>query len=92
MRPRTRPPLLTYLLSPVLGRPPRAPCSRPVKPGAQALWVGKGTTASRKPTRAPKTTGPDEAQRTTRGHEERQRGTPTATTKAHLQVPSNNGR
>ena len=55
-------------MSPVLGRPPRAPRSRPVKPGAQAPGVGKGTTASGKPTGAPRATGPDEARRTTRGH------------------------
>ena len=79
-------------MSPVLGRPPRAPRSHPVKPGAQAPGVGKGTTASGKPTGAPRATGPDEARRTTRGHEARQRGTPPATTKAHGQVPSHNGR
>ena len=33
-------------MSPVLGRPPRAPRSHPVKPGAQDPGVGKGTTAS----------------------------------------------
>ena len=74
-------------MSPVLGRPPRAPRSHPVKPGAQAPGWGKGTTASGKPTRAPRATGPDEARRTTLGHEVRQRGTPPATTKAHGQVP-----
>ena len=37
-------------------------------------------------------TGPDEARRTTRGHGARQRGTPPATTKAHGQMPSSNGR
>ena len=79
-------------MSPVLGRPPRAPRSRPVKPGAQARGLGKGTTASGKPTGAPRATGPDEARRTTRGHQARQRGTPPATTKAHGQVPSHNGR
>ena len=79
-------------MSPVLGRPPRAPRSCPVKPGAQAPGVGKGTTASGKPTGAPRATGPDKARRTTRGHEARQRGTPPATTKAHGQVPSHNGR
>ena len=79
-------------MSPVLGRPPRAPRSHPVKPGAQAPGVGKGTRASGKPTGAPRATGPDEARRTTRGHEARQRGTPPATTKAHGQVPSSNGR
>ena len=78
-------------MSPVLGRPPRAPRSRPVKPGAQAPGLGKGTTASVKPTGAPRAAGPDEARRTTRGHEARQRGTPPATTKAHGQVPSNDG-
>ena len=79
-------------MSPFLGRPPRAPRSHPVKPGAQAPGVGKGTTASGKPTGAPRATGPDEARRTTRGHEARQRGTPPATTKAHGQVPSSDGR
>ena len=79
-------------MSQVLGRPLRAPRSQPVKPGAQAPEVGKGTTASGKPTRAPRATGPDEARRITRGYEARQRGTPPATTKAHRQVPSNNGR
>ena len=79
-------------MSPVLGRPPRAPRSHPVKPGAQAPRVGKGTTASGKPTGAPRATRPDEARRTTRGHEARQRGTPPATTKANGQVPSSDGR
>ena len=54
--------------------------------------MGKGTTATRKPTGAPRGTGPDEARRTTRGQEARQRGTPPATTKAHGQVPSSDGR
>ena len=53
--------------------------------------VRKGTTASGKLTGAPRATTPDEARRSTRGHEARQRGTPPATTKAHGQVPSNNG-
>ena len=79
-------------MSPVLGRPPRAPRSRPVDPGAKAPAVGKGTTASGKPTGAPRATGLEEAQRTTRGQEARQTVTPPATTKAHRQVPSNNGR
>ena len=79
-------------MSPVHGRPPRAPRSHPVKPGAQAPGVRKGTTASVRPTAAPRATGPDESRRTTRGHEARQRGTPPATTRAHRQVPSNNGR
>ena len=78
-------------MSPVLGRPPRTPRRRPVKPGTQAPGLGKGTTASGKPTGAPRVTGPDEARRTTRGREARQRGTPPATTKAHGQVPSHNG-
>ena len=80
------------IMSPVLGRPPRAPCSRPVNPGAKAPRMGKGTTASGKPTGALRATGPDEARRTTRGHEARQRATPPATTTAHGQVPGNNGR
>ena len=79
-------------MSPVHGRPPRALRSHPVKPGAKAPGVGKGTTASEKPTGARRATGLDEARRTTRGHKARQRGTPPATTKAHGQVPSNNGR
>ena len=73
-------------MSPVLSRPPRAPRSRPVFPG-----VGKGTTATGQTTGAPRATGPDEARRTTRGHEARQRGTVPATAKAQGQVPSNNG-
>ena len=79
-------------MRPVLGRPPRAPRSRPVKPGAQAPEVGKGTTASGRPTGAPRATRPDEARRTTQGHEARQRGTPPATTEPHGHVPSHNGR
>ena len=79
-------------MSPVLGRLPRAPRSRPVKPGAQGPGLEKGTMTSGKPTGAPRATGPDEAWRTTRGHEARQRGTPPATTKAHGQVQSHNGR
>ena len=78
-------------MSPILSRPPRAPRSQPVKLGAQPPGVGKGTTASGKPTGALRATGPDEARRTTRGHQARQSGTPEATTKAHGQVPSNDG-
>ena len=37
-------------MSPFLGRPPRAPRSHPVIPGAQASGVRKSTTASGKPT------------------------------------------
>ena len=59
-------------MSPVLCRPPRAPCSHPVKPGATAPGVGEGTTATGKPTGAPRATGPDEERRTNAG----QRGTP----------------
>ena len=47
--------------------------------------------ASRKPAGAPRATGPDEARRTTRGHQARPRGTPPGTAKALGQVPSNNG-
>ena len=85
-------PTCSCTMSPVLGQPPRASRSHPVKPGAQAPGVGRGTTASGKPTGAPRGTGPDEARHTTRGHQARQRSTPLATTKAHAQVPSNNGR
>ena len=77
---------------PVLSRPPRAPRSHPVKPGVEAPGMGKDTRASGKPTGARRATGPDETQRTTRGHEARQRGTPPARIKAHGQVPSSNGR
>ena len=59
-------------MSPVLGRPPRAPRSHPVKPGATAPGVGEGTTATGKPTGAPRATGPDEERRTNAGP----RGTP----------------
>ena len=79
-------------MNPILNRPPPAPRSHPVKPGAQAPGVGKGTTASGQPTGAPRATGRDKARCTTRGHKTRQRGTPPATTKAHAQVPSSNGR
>ena len=41
----------------VLDRPPRAPRSRPVDPGAQAPGMQKGTTASGKRTGAPRATG-----------------------------------
>ena len=77
-------------MSPVLGGPPRAPRSHPLKPGAQAPGAGKGATALGKTTGAPRAAGPNEARHTTRGHQARQRGTPPATTKAHEQVPSNN--
>ena len=59
-------------MSPVLGRPPRAPRSHPVKPGATAPGVGEGTTATGKPAGAPRATGPDEERRTNAGP----RGTP----------------
>ena len=59
-------------MSPVLGRPPRAPRSRPINPGAPALGVGGGITVTGKPTGAPRATGPDEARRTNTGP----RGTP----------------
>ena len=78
-------------MSLVLGQRPRAPRRRPAKPGAQVPGVGKGTTASRTPTGAPRATGPNEARRTTWGHEASQEGTPPATTKAHGQVPRYNG-
>ena len=58
--------------SPVLGRPPRAPRSHPVKPGVTAPGVGEGTTTMGKPTGAPRATGPDEERRTNAGP----RGTP----------------
>ena len=78
-------------MSPVLCRPPRAPRSHRVKPGAQPPVLGKGTTASDKRAGGPRANGPEEARRTARGHEARQRGTLPATSKAHGQVPGNNG-
>ena len=59
-------------MSPFLSRPPRAPRSHPVKPGATAPWVGEGTTATGKPTGGPRATGPDEERRANAGP----RGTP----------------
>ena len=53
-----------HTMSPVLRRPPRAPRSHPVMPGAHPPGVKNGTTASGKPTGAPRATGPDEARRT----------------------------
>ena len=53
--------------SPVLGRPPRAPRSHPVKPGATAPGVGEGTTAMGQPTGAPRATRPDEARASNAG-------------------------
>ena len=67
-------------MSPVLGRPPRAPCSRPVKPGATALRVGEGTTATGGPTGAPRATGPDRARRSNAGP----RGTPERHAAGHI--------
>ena len=59
-------------MSPILSRPPRAPRSSPVNPGAQAPGSGKGTTASEKLTGAPRATRPDKARQT----KARPRGTP----------------
>ena len=77
-------------MSPVLGRPPRAPRSCPVKPGAQAPGLGKGATASGKPTGAPRASGRDEARHTTwtTRHAREAHRRPS---KAHGQVPSNKG-
>ena len=61
------------------------------KSGVTAPGLGKGTTATGRPTEAPRATGPDEARRTTQGHKARQRGTPPATAKVQGQLPSNNG-
>ena len=63
----------------------------PSKSGDASPRLGKGTTSSGKRTGAPRGTGLDKARRTTQGHKVRQRCTPPATTKAHGQVPSNNG-
>ena len=68
-------------ITPVCGPPPRAPRSRPVKPGAQPLGLGKGTTVSGKPIGAPRATGPDEARRTNTGP----RGTPERHAAGHSQ-------
>ena len=51
-------------MSPVLGRPPRAPRSRPVNPGATAPETGKCTTAMGQLTGGPRATRLDEAGRT----------------------------
>ena len=59
-------------MSPVLSRPPRAPRTHQVEPGATAPGVGEGTTATGRPTGAPRATEPDEAWRTNAGP----RGTP----------------
>ena len=67
--------------SPVLGRPPPAPRSRPVNQGAQAPGLGKGTTASGKPTGAQRATGLDETRRTNSGP----RGTPERHAAGHNQ-------
>ena len=66
-------------MSLVLSRPPRAPRSHPVKPGATVPGVGEGTTATGKPTGAPRATVPDEERRTTAGP----RGTPERHTAGH---------
>ena len=66
-------------MSPVLGQTPRAPRSRQVKPGATAHGVGERTTATGKPTRKPRATGPDEARRTNAGP----RGTPERQAAGH---------
>ena len=78
-------------MSPVLGRPPDVLRSGPVNPGAQTPGAGRGPTARGKQTSARRATRPDEAPRTRRGPEARQRGTPLARIKAHRRVPSNNG-
>ena len=54
-------------MSPVLGQPPRAPRSCPVNPGARGLGVKERTTATGKPTGAPRATRPDEVWRTNAG-------------------------
>ena len=54
-------------MSPLLGQPPRTPGSRPVNSGPRAPWVGEGTTATGRPNRAPRASGPDEARRTNAG-------------------------
>ena len=87
--PRQRPAAGTK--SPVLRRPPRAVPSRQVNPGVQAPGMGKDTRASIKPTGAARAIARDEVQRTNGGPRGHQTGTPPATTKAHRQVPSNNG-
>ena len=77
--PRQRPQAGTK--SPVLGRPPRAPRSRPANPGAQAPGVRKGNMASGQPTGAPTATGLDEARRTSA----EPRGTPERHAAGHNQ-------
>ena len=71
-------------MSPVLRRPPRAPHSHQVKPGAQPPGVGKGPEHQEWPVW--------KRRRALRGAETRQRGTLPATTKPHRLMPSNNCR
>ena len=78
-------------MSPVLSRPPIAPHSCPVNIGARVPGVGEGTAATGMPTGAQRATGPVRRGAPTRGQEARHRGTLPAKTKAHDQVPSNNG-
>ena len=68
------------------------PAQPPSKAGGASPRGGERHHGVRKVIRAPRATGPDEARRTTSSHEARQRGTPPATTKAHGQVPSSDGR
>ena len=53
--------------------------------------MGDETTVTGKLTGGPRTTGPDDARRATPRQEARQRGTRPVTTKAHGEVPRNNG-
>ena len=55
------------IMSLVCVRPPRAPRSHPVKRGATAPGLGEGTTATGKPTGAPRATRPDKERRTNAG-------------------------
>ena len=65
--PLPRPGPAAGTMSPVLGRHTRAPRSRPVNPETTATGLSEGTTATGKPTKAARATGPDVARRTNTG-------------------------
>ena len=68
------------------------PAQPPSKAGGTSPRGGERHHGVQKVTGAPRATDQTRRGAPTRGHEARQRGTPPATTKAHGQVPSNNGR
>ena len=76
-------------MSPVLGRPPRAPRSRPLKPWARAPGAGGRHHCDGKANRSSESETWRRAP--IQGQEARPRGTLPATAKAQGRVPSNNG-